>query len=137
MTNLFRLFSAIFIFSAALVSCSKKIIPDKPSLSKTDFKIDSLPESDINIPVQINLRPVYTMAEKAVDTIFTSPGWPDGWVQEGCPTRYKYSFRRSSLQMKASGTTLSLGFTGYYKIIGSTRICVNGAAISPWTPACR
>lgn len=77
------------------------------------------------------------MAEKAVDTIFTSPGWPDGWVQDGCATRYKYSFRRSPLQMKASGTTLSLGFTGFYRIIGSTRICVNGAAISPWTPACR
>jgi hypothetical protein len=28
-------------------------------------------------------------------------------------------------------------FTGYYKIIGSTRICVNGTVISPWTPACR
>jgi hypothetical protein len=39
--------------------------------------------------------------------------------------------------MKASGTTLSIGFIGYYKIIGSTRVCVNGAALSPWTPACR
>ena len=39
--------------------------------------------------------------------------------------------------MKTTGTSLNLGFTGYYKIVGSTRICVNGTVISPWTPACR
>ena len=77
------------------------------------------------------------MAESQVDTLFTSPDYPNGWVQEGCDTRYKYSFRRSPLQMKASGTSLNLGFTGYYKIIGSTRVCVAGAAISPWTSPCR
>ena len=125
------------IFSLAFISCSKKIIPDKPSLPKTDFRMDSLPESEINIPLQINLRPVYSFAEKAIDTVFTSPGWPNGWVQDVCDTRYKYSFRRGPLQMKGSGSYLSLGFTGFYRIIGSTRVCVNGAAISPWTPACR
>jgi hypothetical protein len=128
---------ALFIGSLISFSCSKKIIPDKPSLPRTDFRMDSLPESEINIPLQINLRPVYSYAEKAVDTVFTSPNWPDGWVQAGCDTRYKYSFRRGPLQMKGSGSFLTLGFTGYYRIIGSTRVCVNGAAISPWTPACR
>jgi hypothetical protein len=39
--------------------------------------------------------------------------------------------------MKASGTSLNLEFTGYYKIIGSTRVCVAGAAVSPWTAPCR
>jgi hypothetical protein len=99
--------------------------------------MDSLPESEINVPIQVNLRPIYNLAEKTVDTLFTSPNWPNGWVQDGCDTRYKYTFRRSALQMKASGTSFSLGFTGFYKIIGSTRVCVNGAALSPWTPACR
>ena len=99
--------------------------------------MDSLPESEINIPIQVNLKPIYTLAEKVVDTVFTSPNWPDGWVQEACDTRYKYSFRRGPLQMKASGAALTLGFTGYYRIIGSTRVCVNGTALSPWTPACR
>ena len=106
-------------------------------MGKTDFKMDSLPESEINLPIQINLKPIYALAEKSVDTIFTSPDWPDGWVQDGCDVRYKYSFRRSPFQMQASGTTLTLGFTGYYKIIGSTRVCVNGTVLSPWTPACR
>ena len=119
------------------ISCSHKINPERPSLAVTNFKLDSLPDSEINIPIQINLKPLYAMAERQVDTLFTSPNYPDGWVQAECDTRYKYSFRRSPLQMKASGTSLNLGFTGYYKIIGSTRVCVAGAAISPWTSPCR
>lgn len=80
---------------------------------------------------------MYAMAEKSVDTIFTSPGYPDGWVQDGCDTRFKYVFRRSPLQMTGAGNSLSIGFMGYYKIVGSSRVCVNGTVISPWTPACR
>jgi Domain of unknown function (DUF4403) len=129
------------IFLAALLillaSCSQKIIPDKPTLAQTNFNLDSVPVSEINIPIQISLKPVYAMAEKNVDTLFTSANYPDGWVQEGCDMRYKYSFRRSPLQMKASGTSMNLAFTGYYKIIGSSRVCVMGAAVSPWTPPCR
>jgi Domain of unknown function (DUF4403) len=130
----------IFILCAAvflLASCSGKISPEKPVLAATEFKLDSLPDSEINIPIQINLGPVYAMAETQVDTLFTSPGYPDGWVQAGCDVRYKYEFRRGPLQMKAAGTTFNLAFTGYYKIIGSTRVCVAGTAISPWTPPCR
>ena len=128
------------IFLAAVVilaSCSHKIKPEKPTLVQTDFNLDSVPVSEINIPVQISLKPVYAMAEKNVDTLFTSEAYPDGWVQEACDTRYKYVFRRSPLQMKATGTSLNLGFTGFYKIIGSTRVCVMGAAVSPWTAPCK
>jgi hypothetical protein len=116
---------------------AQRINPENPDLSPQNFKLDSLPDSEINIPIQVNLKPVYEMAEKSVDTLFTSPGYPDGWVQEGCDIRYKYVFRRSPLQMKAVGTSLNLGFTGFYKIVGSTRVCVNGTVVSPWTPACR
>lgn len=137
----------LFVFACiilSLASCSKKIIsstqkidPSNPDLSPTNFRMDSLPYSEINIPIQVNLKPVYDMAENSVDTVFTSPKYPDEWVQDGCDTRYKYVFRRSPLQMQAIGTSLNLGFTGYYKIIGSTRICINGTVVSPWTPACR
>jgi hypothetical protein len=120
-----------------LASCSKKLIPEKPFLPATDFKLDSLPDSEINIPVKINLNPVYQLAEKSLDTVFTSPNYPDDWIQEGCDIRYKYIFRRGPLQLKSSGTRLDLGFTGFYKIIGSTRVCVGGTVISPWTPPCR
>ena len=77
------------------------------------------------------------MAEKSVDTIFTSPGYPDSWMQEGCDTRFKYKFRRSPLFFKGTGSSLQIGFTGFYQITGSTRICVSGTVVSPWTPPCR
>lgn len=130
-------FAAIIIIFFASCLGSKKIISERPSLGQTNFNLDSLPVSEINIPIQISLHSVYAMAEKNVDTLFTSPGYPDGWVQDGCGSRYKYIFRRSPLQMKAVGTSMNLGFTGYYKIMGSTRVCVAGTAISPWTPPCR
>ncbi|MDQ3682643.1 MAG: DUF4403 family protein [Bacteroidota bacterium] len=77
------------------------------------------------------------MAEKNVDTVFTSPNYPADWVQADCATRYKYYFKRSPLRMAANGNRLNLSFTGFYKIIGSTRACVSGTVISPWTPDCK
>lgn len=130
-------FFLVVALAVLFASCSHKINPERPSLANSNFKLDSLPSSEINIPIQINLKPFYSMAESQVDTLFTSPNYPEGWVQEGCGTRYKYSFRRGKLQMKASGTSLNLGFMGYYKIVGSTRVCVAGAAVSPWTAPCR
>jgi hypothetical protein len=83
------------------------------------------------------LKPIYILAEKNVDTVFTSPHYPDDWIQDECDVRYKYTFRRGPLQVRASGTSINLGFTGYYRIIGSTRACINGIAVSPWTPPCK
>ena len=108
-----------------------------PVLSAPVYPTESLPESEINVPVQIDLTPFFTLANKKVDTLFTSPNFPVTWVQNGCDVRYKYSFRRGPLQFSLKGTTLDISFTGYYKIIGSTRACVNGKAITPWTPACQ
>lgn len=138
MNNIKRDATVLLITTALFfVSCSHKILPEKPNLGQTDFNLDSLPVSEINIPIQISLKPVYNMAEKNVDTLFTSVGYPDGWVQQGCDMRYKYTFRRSPLQMKVLGLSMDLGFTGYYRIIGSSRACVMGAAVSPWTPPCK
>ncbi len=131
------LYCLLLLSALSLLSCSKKITAGIPLLSETNFKLDSLPSSEIVIPVQVNLRPFYALAEKQVDTLFTSPGYPDKWVQPSCDTRYKYTFRRGPLQFRAAGMALNLGFTGYYRIIGSTRVCVSGASLSPWTPPCR
>lgn len=133
-----NLFIRIMALAAlvSLVSCSKKIIAEKPVLAISRFNLDSLPSSEINIPIRINLQPLYAMADKMVDTVFTSPNYPEGWVQQGCDTRYRYRFRRSPLHMKAVGNRLDLGFTGYYRIAGSTRVCVAGAAITSWTAPC-
>ena len=123
----------VFLFFLSVIN-TLLFAQDKTS---SGIKIDSLPESQIDIPIQINLKPIYAIAEKNVDTVFTSPNYPDGWVQPDCATRYKYHFRRSPLTMSMKGTTLNLAFMGYYQIVGSTRACVSGAVISPWTPACR
>jgi len=98
---------------------------------------DSLPLSRIDIPIDISLKPVFALAEKGVDTVFTSPGYPQQWVQADCATRYKYRFRRSPLHMKMEGTALQLSFTGYYQIIGATRACAGSTVLSPWSPSCR
>jgi hypothetical protein len=98
---------------------------------------DTLPLSQIDIPIQINLKPIYAMAERNVDTVFTSPNYPTDWVQADCATRYKYHFRRSPLRMSMKGTTLDLSFTGFYQIAGSTRWCKGDIVLSPWTPACK
>ena len=136
--------SLVFVLMAGILfgSCSPKmklsrIEAGRPELSATAFRLDSLPVSEINIPIQINLKPIYAMAEQSVDTVFNSPNYPNDWVYDGCSVRYKYTFRRGPLQMKAAGNALTLGFTGYYRIIGSTRGCLAGIAVSPWTAPCR
>lgn len=130
----FAILLSFYFYSCAT---AQKINPENPDQSPGNFKLDSLPNSEINIPIQVNLKPMYAMAEKSVDTLFTSPKYPDEWVQDGCDVRYKYSFRRSKLQISGVGSSLNLGFTGYYKIVGSTRLCVRGTVVSPWTPPCR
>ena len=98
---------------------------------------DKLPESQIDIPIQINLKPIFAMADKSVAAVFTSPNYPDGWVQADCATRFKYHFRRSPLRMNLKGLVMNLGFTGYYKIVGSTRLCNGSTVLSPWSPGCK
>lgn len=120
-----------------LISCFVIAIISSAQKTSSNLTIDSLPESEIDIPIQINLNPVYALAEKNVDTVFTSPNYPSDWIQTDCATRYKYHFRRSPLRMSMNGTTLDLSFTGYYQIVGSTRVCINGTVLSPWTPGCR
>ena len=93
--------------------------------------------STLLVPVTVNLQPLYKLAEKAVDSIYTSDGYPDGWQQEECEVRYKYTFRRGPLQIKAQGNQFQLGFTGYFKIIGAVRACFDGKPITGWAPPCR
>lgn len=121
----------------SMTAGGQRIDPGRPDQGPDPFFLDSLPVSEINIPIRVNLRPLFAMAEKSVDTIFTSPNYPNGWVQDGCDTRYKYRFRRSPLFFRGAGSSLEIGFTGYYQITGSSRVCVNGTVISPWTPPCR
>jgi Domain of unknown function (DUF4403) len=123
-----------------ILSCSKKLSPEKPSLSGSVSQLDSLPLSEIDIPVKIPLRSLQSIAEKEVDLVYTSPGWPNDYVVDNCDTRYMYRFRRGPLSMRAEGNQFHMSFTGYYQLAGSQRICSgtgsNRSPVTPWSPAC-
>ena len=128
---------ALAALLTTLSSGAQIIKTERPVLAPLKFSLDSVPESELNVPIQIDLKPFFAMADKKVDTLFTSPKYPNEWVQEGCDTRYKYSFRRSPLRFDFTGNKITIAFTGFYKIVGSTRGCVNGVAVTPWTPECK
>ena len=102
--------------------------------------LDSLPLSDIDIPIRINLKPIYAMAERNVQQVYTTPNYPVDFVVENCDTRYMYKFRRGPLQFTTNGEQLRFGFTGYYIMAGGQRVCTgtgsNRTAVTPWSPTC-
>lgn len=97
----------------------------------------STASSTLLVPVGINLKPLYTLAEKSVDSFYASKGYPDAWQQEECEVRYQYTFRRGPLQIRAKGNQFQLGFLGFFKVIGAVRVCLNNKPITGWTPSCR
>lgn len=124
----------------SLGACSKIIIPEKPALAKTYFSLDSLPISEIDIPLQINLKPFYGIADKNVQKIYASDGWPNEFIVDNCDTKYMYRFKRGPLHVATNGNSISFNFTGSYIIAGAQRICTGSGsdrvAITPWTPIC-
>ena len=130
----------ILLLMAFVSSCSKKIIPEKPELAKTYFALDSLPVSDIDIPLQVNLKPLYEIAEKNVQKIYASDGWPNEYIVSNCDTKYMYRFKRGPLRISANGSIVNFNFTGNYIIAGAQRVCTGSGsdrtAISPWSPTC-
>ena len=134
--NRFMQKGLLFLFSQVLLCCICGVASAQMAKESSAPAAAVLPQSQIAIPVQINLKAFYALAEKAVDPVFTSPNYPKDWVQADCATRYKYHFRRSPLKISAAGTSFQLSFTGFYKIIGSTRACVGSKVLSPWTPEC-
>lgn len=128
--------TALLLFISILLHAQTVIQPSAPDRLPDDYSIDSLPFTEINIPITVNLQPLYKILEANVDTLITSKGYPDEWIQQGCDTRYKYTFRRSPLKITVLKSKLNLAFTGYYKIVGSTRGCINGVVVTPWTPPC-
>ncbi|WP_336513955.1 DUF4403 family protein [Pollutibacter soli] len=129
---------AMFIFCVSYTSCTKKIIPEKPALNNNI--VDTLPLSDIDIPVQIPLQPIVKMAESQIELQYVSDGYPNDFVVDSCTTRYMYRFRRGPVKLTGHGSELKLEFLGYYAIAGSQRLCAgvgsSQTAITPWSPPC-
>jgi hypothetical protein len=131
---------SLFIILLFVLACSKKQIAEKPVLVNNSVMLDTLPLSDIDIPIKINLRPVYAIAEKSVQQVYTTPNYPVDFVVENCDTRYMYKFRRGPLQFITGGDQLHFGFTGYYIMAGGQRVCTgtgsNRTPVTPWSPTC-
>lgn len=118
-------------------SCSHKTVaPASPAPEAWKPVAERIPVSEINIPIRINLQPLYQLAEQYVDKEFNSEGWPNDWVYDGCTTRYMYHFRRGPLQIAVSGRKAELNFTCYYQVKGSQRACIGGVGVTPWSPPC-
>lgn len=132
-------FSCLLIM-VCLAACSKKMIPEKPILNASVTRLDSLPPSEIDIPIRINLKPLYAIAEKEVQQVYTSPGFPNDYVVDNCDTRYMYRFRRGPLQFSSTGNSIQMGFTGFYTIVGGQRVCTGTGSeripVTPWSPSC-
>ena len=97
--------------------------------------IAQLAPGTIDIPIAIDIRPFYQFANNYIDTLYTNPGFPEGWIEEGCDKRYQYRFVRGPISFVASNDVLLGKFTGSYGVRGSTRICTS-LGNTPWTPPC-
>jgi hypothetical protein len=126
----------IIIHFLGKILFSQTVTAPIPDTIKTPISVTNpLPLSEIDIPVIIDLKPIYAFANRTLDTLYTSPNYPRDWVQEACDVRYQYRFVRGPIQFRATQNTLLARFTGFYGVRGSTRIC-SRIGNSPWTPSC-
>jgi hypothetical protein len=130
-------------------SCSKKTTPQSQpaaTIQPTTFSApplltsESLPLSEIDIPVTIALQPFYAMAERSIQKEYTSVGFPNDFVVDDCSTRYMYRFHRGPIQFRGEKNVIGMAFPGYYMIAGAQRICTgtgsDRSSVSPWSPTC-
>ncbi|MBY0534479.1 MAG: DUF4403 family protein [Chitinophagaceae bacterium] len=121
----------IALLAAALLlySCgsSKKLVTDEPAA----HYLPSLPQSEINIPVKIYMKPLLTMMDSGTAKQFTNDKWPD-YTQSGCDFRYKYRFIRSPFSFSCVNNKVSISFRGQYQIAGSKSVCAFDKQVSPW-----
>lgn len=128
----------VFLFFASTVACPGQQIVNPPApdtLNRPTVIVNTQPLSDIDIPIRIGLLPIYKWANSYIDTLYTSPNYPNDWVLDGCDVRYQYRFVRGPFQFSAVNNILYVKFTGYYGVRGSTRLCT-GMGNTAWTPSC-
>ena len=125
------------ILMGSLHGIAQEVIapPTPDTLKKAEVVVNTEPLSEIDIPVRMNLKPIYTWANKFVDTLYTSPNYPVGWVNEECEIRYQYRFVRGPFLFRAMQNTLLASFSGRYGVRGGTRIC-SSIGNSIWSPSC-
>ena len=106
----------------------RKIQATAPSLPDS---LETLPPSQIDIPIKINAKPILLQAEFMVPKEFYSDAWPN-YTQSGCDFRYKYHFTRSPLHISCINNQFHVQFIGSYQIAGSKCICAMDKPATPW-----
>ncbi len=121
--NFYRLF--IFISCISLISC-RTIKPEAPNVTTESIPLKKSISSNINIPVEIDLNPYFSMAENSVANVYEGNDNPC----EGL--RYNYRFIRSPFIISGNKDVVTLSFDGKYQIKGNyCAKCINDHCLLP------
>ena len=131
-SNMFYRILILLSILNILYSCGtqKKGATSVPG-NTTERTLAPLPESRINIPIKVAMKPLLEKMEATTAKQFTSDKWPD-YYQSSCDFRYKYRFLRSPFTFSCVNNVVNIGFQGHYQIAGSKTVCAFDKQLSPW-----
>lgn len=124
-----KAFTFFLVLVVGLSACgsNRKLASTEPPARS----LPSLPASEINLPIKVNLRPLLQIMDSVTATQFTNDHWPE-YTQTSCDFRYKYRFIRSPFTFSCVNNKVTLAFNGLYQIAGSKRICAFEKQVTPW-----
>lgn len=120
--------TAIIAFMAACGSAKQTAVTPTETPSRL---LPPLPESRIEIPVKVYMRPLLSLMDSITSREFTNDQWPN-YTQSSCDYRYKYRFVRSPFQISCANNKVSIRFRGNYQIAGSRCVCAFDKQVTPW-----
>ena len=102
-----RFFAALILLWSALTSCST-LKPLAPAKTEVDIPKLVQPVSNIEVPVTVDLKSYFTLAENSVPNKYKGS-------QQACEgLSYAYTFTRTPFTITGSNNTVNLKFTGSY-----------------------
>lgn len=126
-TRVLFLGSALVFF----LSCSSSKKSTTTTSSAPARSLPALPQSYINIPVKVYMKPLLSVMDSSTAKEFTNDKWPN-YTQSGCDFRYKYRFIRSPFVFNVVNNKVTISFRGNYQIAGSRALCAFDKQVSPW-----
>jgi hypothetical protein len=123
----------VFVTLVIFATGCRSIKPDVPALPAQARDVPQPPPSQIDIPVQVDLNPLYAQIESSVPAKLTSQGYPAWESSDNCLLEFKWNFWREKLTFTAQNNTLNIGCIGYYHGQGQVRPCCWGWC--PWVNA--
>lgn len=122
-----RYLSFLFFLLLTVSSC-KSIEPAAPVLQPQAVPSPPIAASSLSIPIEIDLKPYFTLADKQVDTRFTGGESPCEGVS------YNYYFERDALKLSGKNTEVTTEVNGRYKI--QMAYCAKCTGMFSSTPVC-